>query len=47
MRDELKKANAPPAEDKHVNSAALKNILLPPHVLHGVVIVEGEGAVLG
>jgi len=28
MRDELKKANAPPAEDKQVNPAALKNIFL-------------------
>ena len=27
MKDELKKANAPPAEDKQVNSAALKNII--------------------
>jgi len=28
MRDELKKANSPPAEEKQVNSAALKNIFM-------------------
>ena len=28
MRDELKKANSPPAEDKQVNSAALENIFM-------------------
>jgi len=28
MRDELKKANAPPAEEKQVNFAAVKSIFM-------------------